>query len=678
MVPGRYESLGWATGQSKAWQAHASQQELAQKLDDDPAPRRTLARPQSAPSLRNAPTLGESATPERPANQRTEVQRPGTANAATRRATQLSRAPSAQQLDPPPPPPEQQRPAPSLPSSASTVMRPQLLAVAGPASAPALLAAEAAVAAVSSSQSSKPKHRPPLFHRPAPLPSYDPRGDPFIRPGQRLSAASSSAMHPLADHLRPPGASSAEPPPPRSIQSTRPFFRAADDGRGGGGIKVNVREMLMLRKQADAGRSRPPAHITNPPPRRPKDKLPGTTRAQMEVLSASLDYKEVIARATRESHRGSRFVLIENNPLIEAASLPTDFPRTPARMEVDGCEGAVGDEVDEEAEAEADWVATRTKYAPPTKWAAALDDYYDEQSLGQRSAPPSDLLERRLERFSCASAANAADEGCGTTDAFRSTDDAAAEAAERVDLSGLPSFTFGELRMLRRCFGHSREGAADYGGVASAAAVREALRRVWPQLSARQLASLVDQMAGSMPGGGSDGGRETDLDGEGVPEASLTYRCVLDFLARHCQKLAIAIDERTAPLCNTFAEPPDTAPPAWYTLHAAPLSQILELPATARCNRHKLLTHSSDGVIGLWSSSSLRPSTTFSVRRHGQVDGVGMWNANEDMLNVARRPLCAAYVAQHELAVLGCVDRHLYLYDCEHIDGTGERCAHRV
>jgi hypothetical protein len=55
-----------------------------------------------------------------------------------------------------------------------------------------------------------------------------------------------------------------------------------------------------------------------------------------------------------------------------------------------------------------------------------------------------------------------------------------------------------------------------------------------------------------------------------------------------------------------------------------------------------------------------------------------MWNANEDMLNVARRPLCAAYVAQHELAVLGCVDRHLYLYDCEHIDGTGERSAHRV
>ena len=208
MVPGRYESLGWATGQVKAWQAYASQQELAQKLDDDPAPRRTLARPQSAPSLRNAPTLGES-TPERPANQRTEVQRPGTANAATRRATQLSRAPSAQQLDPPPPPPEQPRPAPSLPSSASTVMRPQLLAAAGPASAPAPLAAAAAVAAVSSSSSSKPKHRPPLFHRPAPLPSYDPRGDPFIRPGQRLSAASSVAMHPLADHLRPPAARSS-------------------------------------------------------------------------------------------------------------------------------------------------------------------------------------------------------------------------------------------------------------------------------------------------------------------------------------------------------------------------------------------------------------------------------------------------------------------------------------
>lgn len=57
-------------------------------------------------------------------------------------------------------------------------------------------------------------------------------------------------------------------------------------------------------------------------------------------------------------------------------------------------------------------------------------------------------------------------------------------------------------------------------------------------------------------------------------------------------------------MANTFADLPPTAPPASHLIHATPLTQLLELPATARCDRRKLLSHSTDGTIGLWYAES--------------------------------------------------------------------------
>lgn len=61
-------------------------------------------------------------------------------------------------------------------------------------------------------------------------------------------------------------------------------------------------------------------------------------------------------------------------------------------------------------------------------------------------------------------------------------------------------------------------------------------------------------------------------------------------------------------------------------------------------------------------AKSLRPSATFHCTRLGSTS----------------RPLCATYLPAEELALVGCIDRHLYLYDCEHVDAQGEFTAQRV
>ena len=217
------------------------------------------------------------------------------------------------------------------------------------------------------------------------------------------------------------------------------------------------------------------------------------------------------ASQAREAAKGQSRGLLADNPLLTSDEDAPAFGPPPSVRQWMLTRG----EDDEEAEeAEAGREEDAEEETPPAA---------DEASPAAEQEAAAAEDEAAAAEAAAAEAAAAEAEAAAAADSLEALlrfglveEGARAEAeVERVDLSALPSLSVDELREIRLRFG-PRHGTP-HAGVASAAAVGEALCGVWPHLSAGQLRSVVDQMEGT--GGQDDTG-----------ETLLTFRGVLDFL----------------------------------------------------------------------------------------------------------------------------------------------------